>query len=208
MSTENTRLGPRLVSDETESTKAAREVKVLAFEPNARPGEWQARQLALRRISAASPNPPTHTLPLVTAPRPRRGGLRGDARIAPLPVRLPVDAENTVEGPSPGRGRKVGVEIAPVESMPVERARYFLTLAEQRLQVPERNTIWTIKEAAWKALECDGPTPFTAMELRFDDYGSLREVSLEGKLFPAGALVLSPWPAYILAVVWIDGNAR
>lgn len=208
MSNEDTRPGPRLVSEEDEPAKAPREVKVLAFQPDARPGEWQARQLALRRVSTAPTSPPAQTLPLVTTPRPPRGGRRGDPRSSPLPVRLPVNVSSTVEGPSSGRSRKVGVEIAPVEPMPAERARYFLTLAEQQLQVPERNTIWTIKEAAWKALECDGPTPFTAMELRFDDYGSLREVSLEGRLFPAGALVLSPWPAYMLAVVWIDGSAR
>lgn len=208
MSTEGSIPGPRLVQDAADSAGSPREVRVLAFEPDTRPGEWRARQMALRRSAAALTSPPTQSLPPISPPRPRKT-VRGVSPAAgSLPIRLPNGGAGSGDVVPPVQGRKVGVEIAPVEPMAADRARYFLTLAEQKLQVPERNTIWTIKEAAWKALECEGPTPFTAMELRFDDYGSLREVSLEGRLFPAGALVLSPWPEYILAVVWIDGNAR
>jgi len=105
------------------------------------------------------------------------------------------------------RRRRVGVDLERLDPIPLETARYFMTADERRRSSPDLATFWALKEAAWKALECGDSTPFTAIELHFDDYDEVRAVSLDGRRFAAGASVLSPWAGYVVAVVWLDGES-
>jgi len=83
-------------------------------------------------------------------------------------------------------------------------AGYYLSVAEQQLARRYSLTdLWTLKEAAWKALRCDDALPFTALELRGDALGRIRAVRLWGAVRPARATVLRPWPGYVLALVWV-----
>jgi phosphopantetheinyl transferase len=106
------------------------------------------------------------------------------------------------------RRRRVGVDLEQLIPIPAEAARYFLTERERKLDVPDRATLWALKEAAWKALECSDSIPFTALELQVEEGGVLRGVSLDGQRYAAGSAVSSPWPGYVLAVVWLEGEAE
>ncbi len=210
--TEIARRNPTDPTDPTDPTNptveilgAPRKVRVLAFEPDERrTGEWRARQFALNRFAPdrqTAMAPPMPTLPVIAAPR-RQTSPR-EIRSA-LPIPFPPRRAETVSLPPSPNGRRVGVEIVTSKPFPSDRVRYFLTLAEQRQEVPERRMLWALKEATWKALGRNEPHPCTALELTFDDDGTLRGAILDGVRFAAGGYTVSPWPEHILAVVWIE----
>jgi 4'-phosphopantetheinyl transferase EntD len=94
---------------------------------------------------------------------------RGVAAVADHPARVGVDLE---------RGGQIdGAHL-----------RYFLSPAEWL--VAERvgaTLVWTLKEAAWKALQLDDATPFSALRLAIDRASELRGVWLHGDWIPATA---------------------
>lgn len=179
--------------------------QIAAFEPDYRRGnEWRARQLALNRIRRDQIGPATALPPLV------RGTLRGlGSGEVHTPAQLPLPYPKALAASVPEGNLRTGVEIAPFEPFPADRARYFLTLVEQRRALPDRHTLWTVKKAVWKALGGRGESvPFTSLELDFDDAGMLRGGVLAGSYFTAGGVVMNPWPGYILAMAWIEGDDR
>ena len=104
--------------------------------------------------------------------------------------------------PAPGR---VGIDLERAGAVRAAQARYFLTRAERRLARRLGLTVlWTLKEAAWKALRADDATPFAALELHADPRGGVEGVSLHGRRHRARALVARPWPGFVLAVIWVS----
>jgi phosphopantetheinyl transferase (holo-ACP synthase) len=93
---------------------------------------------------------------------------------------------------------RLGVDVERAGSVGEARRRYFLAPGEGGGL--DAAGLWTLKEAAWKALGCDEQLPFRALTLQLDGAGSLRAVALRGEIFPARATVATPWPGYVLAV--------
>lgn len=107
--------------------------------------------------------------------------------------------------PAPAR---VGIDLERAGAVRPAHARYFVTRVEQRLARRLGLTaLWTLKEAAWKALDLPNATPFGALELRADAHGRVVEVSLCGVGRPARAMLARPWPGFVLAVVWLEEDA-
>jgi len=107
-----------------------------------------------------------------------------------------------VAAPAPSR---VGIDLERAGAVRPAQARYFLTRAERRLaRRLGLTTLWTLKEAAWKALGADDATPFAALEVHADPHGGVEGVSLHGRRHRARALVARPWPGFVLAVVWLS----
>jgi 4'-phosphopantetheinyl transferase EntD len=102
---------------------------------------------------------------------------------------------------APGR---VGIDLERAGSVRPAQARYFLTRAERRLARRLGLTVlWTLKEAAWKALRADDATPFLALEVHAGPRGDIESVSLHDRRHGARALVARPWPGFVLAVLWV-----
>ncbi len=103
--------------------------------------------------------------------------------------------------PAPDR---VGIDLERAGAVRPAQARYFLTRTERRLARRLGLTaLWTLKEAAWKALGAGDATPFTALELHADRSGRLEAVSLHGRRTRARALLARPWRGFVVAVVWL-----
>ena len=99
---------------------------------------------------------------------------------------------------------RLGVDLERADGLSTEYARYFLTRAEfQSHGTLTLNQLWALKEAAWKALECEARTPYTALELGFGMHGGLREIRLRQQCMPVRALVFNPWRRMVCAVVFV-----
>jgi len=175
--------------------------------------DWRAGRIAAKRAAAGAlglDDPTRVTLvPLPGgAPHIALRGPFGTHRIIPLAVSLAhrsgrAAAAATIE---PG---ELGIDLELAGQVRAAHAGYYLSRAERELAGWYGLTaLWTLKEAAWKALRCDDTVPFTALELRFDTAGAVDGVSLRGTVRRAAAGVLHPWPGYVLAIVWLPGRAR
>ena len=94
---------------------------------------------------------------------------------------------------------RLGVDVERAGSVGEARLRYFLAPGERDGGL-DPASLWTLKEAAWKALGCDERLPFRELALELDGAGGLRAVALRGQIFPARATLTTPWPGYVLAV--------
>ncbi len=90
-------------------------------------------------------------------------------------------------------------------AVPPEHARYFLTARERRQAHGfPCAVLWAIKEAAWKALAIGDDVPLAALELDLNGRGTLCGVWLRGEWRAAIATLMSPWPGYLVAAVWVS----
>ena len=102
---------------------------------------------------------------------------------------------------------RIGIDLERLDGVAPEHARYFLTPREQRAAATRTPTLlWVIKEAVWKALSLADDVPLTALELDVDQRGRLRGVWLRGQRRPAVATLMTPWPEYLVAAVWVGGG--
>jgi 4'-phosphopantetheinyl transferase EntD len=105
-------------------------------------------------------------------------------------------------------GCRIGIDLERLDAVAPEHARYFLT-ARERLasRLLPFTVLWAMKEATWKALALGDDVPLAALELDIDGRGTLRGVWLRGERRPAVATLMSPWPEYFMAAVWV-GDAQ
>lgn len=100
-------------------------------------------------------------------------------------------------------GVRVGVDLERERAVGVDLEHFFLNPEEREFPADwDRTKLWTLKEAAWKALSCDASVPFTSLVLRFDQEQALHALSFYGANVRAAATLTQPWPGYVLAVVW------
>jgi 4'-phosphopantetheinyl transferase EntD len=150
----------------------------------ARRRDWRAGRLAAKRAVQAAGLPAARLTLCIS-----HVAGRGAAIAVPAPARVGIDLE------------RAGA-VRPAH------ARYFVTRVERRLARRLGLTaLWTLKEAAWKALDLPHATPFGALELRADARGRVVEVSLRGVRRAARAMLARPWPGFVLAVVWLEEDA-
>jgi 4'-phosphopantetheinyl transferase EntD len=104
-------------------------------------------------------------------------------------------------------GRPLGIDIERADAVAPGTERYFLSGGERHaLEALGASALWSLKEAAWKALLCDDYTPFHALRLVFDAEFRLVALELNGRTVPARAELSNPWPGYVLAVVVLEGK--
>lgn len=162
--------------------------------------DHRASRLAARRAIRALVGPRTR---IAVQRRPGRAPLaRVDGREA---VALSLAHRDGLAVAIAARaGSRVGVDLERLEAVPPEHARYFLTTRERRLTNLPGVVLWAIKEAAWKALAVGDDVPLAALELDLDARGTLRGVWLRGEWRGAVAALMSPWPGYLMAAVWVS----
>ncbi|HSJ23404.1 MAG TPA: 4'-phosphopantetheinyl transferase superfamily protein [Longimicrobiales bacterium] len=99
-------------------------------------------------------------------------------------------------------GWLVGIDMERAGSVDDSETRFFLSRRE-RLELDrfDATTLWCLKEAAWKALECDGTVAFKELELRFGADGGLHVVRMKDRAWRARARVLRIRGKWIVAVV-------
>jgi len=101
-------------------------------------------------------------------------------------------------------GVRPGVDLERVGAVAGAHARYFLTPRERRAGRFDPTILWSLKEAAWKALRLKPGTPLTALELEFDPHGRLGALRLAGTPHRARATLVPSWPGYVLAIVAVE----
>jgi 4'-phosphopantetheinyl transferase EntD len=104
---------------------------------------------------------------------------------------------------------RVGIDLEREWTVAPSHTRYFLTDAERAVAAEIGPTaMWTLKEAAWKALGCGDDTFFTAIELCCTPGGQVRAVSVFGAEIAATSRLSMPWPGFVLAVVALTGDLQ
>lgn len=104
---------------------------------------------------------------------------------------------------------RVGVDLEHAGQIEHEHLRYFLSPGEW--VVAERagaTFLWTLKEAAWKALQLDDATPFSALRLAIDRASNLRGVCLHGDWIPAAARSWRVSRDLVAAAVYVGSSAQ
>lgn len=192
---------------EAEALLTARERRLCQDLPARRRSDFRAGRLALKRaasclgrtdeaelsVGSAQGGPPS--VALRQAKGPRRTGLsvslahcdgRAVAAACWAPARIGVDVE---------RHKRIDDSKVRLFLGPDERA-------EVRAEVPELDatTLWTLKEASWKAMMIPRSIPFHALELIFCD-GALAELRYGGRRWLARSLSDRPWLGYVVSVV-------
>ena len=128
----------------------------------------------------------------------------GERRDAGLALSLSHCAGRAAAVAAP-RGPRVGIDLERAGRVDSAHHRLFLTAAERRAaRHHDGVALWTLKEAAWKALELGPDVPFTDVELDFDGGGSVCGVRHFGRSISARAVVSRPWPGFVLAVLWTE----
>ena len=131
----------------------------------------------------------------------------GLAAACPLSVSLAHSAGHAIAGAVPHPAR-IGVDLERQGSIDQAHARYFLVPREReqlkRLSVTD---LWTVKEAAWKAIGLDDTIPFTDLEILFGGDGAPYAVRFGSMIQPIAAQLREPWPGWVAAVVLLAGTA-
>lgn len=134
-------------------------------------------------------------------------GACGAVRELPVALSIAHSADHAVAAVAP-RSSRVGVDLERCGSVKTRQLRYFLTPAERRGGRRHSPTaLWVLKEAAWKALGCNGGTPFTSVTLHFDARGRVSTVGRDGQMIGVRTALLRPWPGFVCAVV-AEGEPR
>jgi phosphopantetheinyl transferase len=172
-----------------------------------RQGEWRAGRLALRRAAASVLGGSASGLRLAPYRPGTAAGLEiedssGARSRAPLHVSVSHRDGRAVAVADPVRA--VGVDLERDDAVPAGLERYFVAETERTAAATDLTRLWCLKEAAWKALGCGAELPFRELALEFDEAGEVRGVLVGTRRFPARARLSSPWPGYLLAIVWTE----
>jgi phosphopantetheinyl transferase (holo-ACP synthase) len=128
-------------------------------------------------------------------------GARGALQELPIALSVTHSAGRAVAAAA-CHSLRIGVDLERCGSVRRDQLRYFLALAERRGDDHHSPTaLWVLKEAAWKALGCNGTLPFNSVALRFDSRGSVNAVSRDGQTISVRAALLRPWPGFVCAVI-------
>jgi 4'-phosphopantetheinyl transferase EntD len=105
-------------------------------------------------------------------------------------------------------GTHLGIDLERLHGIDPSHERFFLTKRERSAGggVPSA-ALWTLKEAAWKALRLDGSVAFHELELDIGDAFEVRGVRCRGKWRRMSATIACPWPGYVMAVVHLERAA-
>lgn len=103
---------------------------------------------------------------------------------------------------------QTGIDLERRGAVAPRYARYFTTSREREsCPFSDPTVLWTLKEAAWKALRCEPSLPFHELETLWTTRQHPRGLRLAGLEIPARFLVLVPWPGWILSAVSVETAA-
>jgi phosphopantetheinyl transferase (holo-ACP synthase) len=192
---------------------AREQVEYRAIDDPFRRRDWRASRLAAKRAAARAlgiDDPSRIELASRHEAAPAVGFRQLFGSAVPTGLSLSIThRQGRAAAAASALGMRIGVDLERVGTVRPSHARYYLTVAEQRaLGGRDLAEAWALKEACWKALSCTGALPFTSVELRFDAAGAVSAISTRGIAVPARATVSSPWPGFVLAVLWLPGDLQ
>jgi 4'-phosphopantetheinyl transferase EntD len=172
-----------------------------------RSADRRAGGIAARTAAASAAHVEAESLEVVPRPGRSPGVVRmgEDGRVRVLPVSLSLSHRlgRAIAVAIPGKVR-LGIDLEWRGAVPLGLERLYLSAAERPLlRRHDATTLWALKEAAWKALELDAAEPFHALQLVCDEQGVLRALRHAGGETVARALIWSPWPGFVSALVWL-----
>jgi 4'-phosphopantetheinyl transferase EntD len=98
----------------------------------------------------------------------------------------------------------VGIDLVRANTVRPTELRFFLTERERaRTAAYDPTVLWALKEAAWKAVGGSRAMPFKSVELELDAEGRVAGVGYRAGTRAAESLILTPWPGFRAAVVWL-----
>lgn len=104
-------------------------------------------------------------------------------------------------------GVRVGVDLERSGSIPLQAIGYFLTPAEQKMATyVDPAVLWSLKEAAWKALGLGRSVPFRAMQLCTNGPGQLLGVIVQDVFVPMHTRMSRPFPGFHAAAIRMTGG--
>lgn len=104
-------------------------------------------------------------------------------------------------------GVRVGIDLERTGSVPLHALRYFLTREEREMAADvDPSVLWSVKEAAWKALGLGRSVPFLTMEIRADARGLPLGVAVCGAFVPMHTRLSHPWPGFHAVAAWTRGG--
>jgi phosphopantetheinyl transferase len=167
--------------------------------------DWVAGRLAAKRVAASLAGIPLSRIRL-------RDGRDGTPEIDDVPSRhialSLAHAEGHAIAVATDGTLAIGVDLERAGRVAPGHARYFLSARERRRHDDgDAVVLWTLKEAAWKALRCPPSTPLGALELRRATGGRISGVELHGRVYPARAVLGRPWSGFVAAIVLVGDAA-
>lgn len=136
---------------------------------HARRREWLAGRSAAKRAIGARWNLPADRIELQSVPgaAPRPFVRDRSGSWSPLPDRVTIAHRDDVGIAAVFESSaSVGVDLERAGEISLSERRYFLSHRERDTSI-DTTLVWTLKEAAWKALGLSLRTPFTALRLVF-----------------------------------------
>ncbi|MDX1495310.1 MAG: 4'-phosphopantetheinyl transferase superfamily protein [Longimicrobiales bacterium] len=104
-------------------------------------------------------------------------------------------------------GTRIGVDLERAGSVQLSTVQELLTPFELEIaHEVDPTVIWSVKEAAWKALGLGTSVEFAEVELRADPMGRLIGIDVLGAFVPMHTRIAEPWPGFICAKVWMTGG--
>lgn len=173
--------------------------------------DFRAGRLAAKRaVSGMGPRHPFRRIQVSSLAdgAPRFGILDGRGRERPGDGRLSISHRDglavAVVAPA---GVRVGVDLERSGSVPLQAVRYFLTPIEREMaRSVDPTVLWSVKEAAWKALGLGRSLPFVAMEIQADDRDRSLGVMVHDTFVPMHTHLSHPWPGFHAVAAWTTGG--
>jgi hypothetical protein len=99
------------------------------------------------------------------------------------------------------------VDLERTSTVSAGSLRLFTSRTERALGI-DPTTLWTVKEAAWKAFSCDDRTPFGAIAVAA--FGATAETpawivfDVGGEIVAASVHIWQPWRGWVAAAVEVS----
>ena len=101
----------------------------------------------------------------------------------------------------------VGIDVEHCDAVKPEQQRLFLSPRERNeVTTVSPTTLWSMKEAAWKALQLDMTVAFHELQLGFDN-GRLATVTFRGARRFASALISDVTPGFVVVAVQLRSHS-
>lgn len=171
--------------------------------------DFRAGRLAAKRAAGeAVGGCPLQRIEVGSGPdgSPRLALIDRSGRSRPAPIEISIShRDGRAAAAAAPAGLGVGVDLERRYSVPRRMGRYFLTKAEQALDIRDITRLWSVKEATWKALGLGHSMAFKELELCHATDGVLLGVRVRGAFHPVSARFVHPWPGYHMVTVWTSG---
>ena len=198
--------------DEARRALTAKEAEQCALLDGTTPrSDYRAGRLAAKRAARGLRAVPAHhriQISSSTDGAPRLSLLDDQGSERPLNAQLSISHRRgfamSLVAPA---GVRVGVDLEQSGSIPLHAVRDLLTPAEREMAMRvDPAVLWSLKQAAWKALGLGRSVAFRALELCTDGPGRLLGIRVDDVFLPMHTRMTRPFPGFHAAAIWMMGG--